>query len=47
MVIVLAALAMPQWTHTVPIVVLLCALGAVGYSYLEWKREQSPASPAS
>ena len=47
MVIVLASLAMPQWTHTVPIVVLLCASAAVGYSYLEWKREQSPARPAS
>lgn len=46
-VMVLASLAMPQWTRTLPIVVVLCASIVVGYSYVEWKREQSPASPAS
>jgi uncharacterized membrane protein len=47
-VIVLAALAMTQWAHIVLVtVVLLCTASVLTYSYVEWKREQSPASPAS
>jgi uncharacterized membrane protein len=44
MLIVLAALATPQWAHIVVIsVVLLCTAAVFAYSYLEWKHEQSPA----
>lgn len=47
-VIVLAALAMTQWAHIVLVtVILLCTASVLTYSYVEWKREQSPASPAS
>jgi uncharacterized membrane protein len=46
-VIVLAALAVAQWAHIVLVaVVLLCTAAVLTYSYIEWKREQSPASPA-
>jgi uncharacterized membrane protein len=46
--IVLGALAMPQRAHTVLLaVVMVCAVAVVAYSYLEWKREQSPTSTAS
>jgi uncharacterized membrane protein len=42
--IVLAALVMEQWAHIVLItVVLLCTATVFIYSYVEWKREQSPA----
>jgi uncharacterized membrane protein len=44
MLIVLAALATPQWAHIVVIsVVLLCTAAVFAYSYLEWKHEQRPA----
>jgi len=46
-VLVLATLTVPQWTHTLPVVAVLCASTVVAYSYLEWKREQSSARPAS
>ena len=43
--IVLAALVMEQWAHIVLItVVVLCTATVFIYSYLEWKREQNPAS---
>jgi uncharacterized membrane protein len=43
--IVLAALVMEHWAHVVLItVVLLCTAGVFIYSYVEWKREQNPAS---
>jgi uncharacterized membrane protein len=43
--IVLAALVMEQWAHIVLItVVVLCTATVFIYSYLEWKREQDPAS---
>jgi uncharacterized membrane protein len=43
--IVLAALVMEQWAHIVLItVVLLCTATVFIYSYIEWKREQNPAS---
>jgi uncharacterized membrane protein len=43
--IVLAALVMEQWAHIVLItVVVLCTATVFIYSYLEWKREQTPAS---
>ncbi|HEV2017709.1 MAG TPA: SdpI family protein [Gemmatimonadaceae bacterium] len=43
--IVLAALAMQQWAHVVLItVVLVCTATVLIYSYVEWKREQNPAS---
>lgn len=43
--IVFAALVMEHWAHIVLItVVLLCAATVFIYSYVEWKREQNPAS---
>ena len=43
--IVLAALAMEQWAHIVLITVVLLSTATVFiYSYVEWKREQNPAS---
>ncbi|MEO8908959.1 MAG: SdpI family protein [Gemmatimonadaceae bacterium] len=43
--IILAAIVIPQWAHFVLItVVVACSLGAAIYSYVEWKREQTPAS---
>lgn len=46
-VIVLAALAIPQWAHIVLVTaVLLCTAAVLTYSYVEWKREQSQASTA-
>lgn len=45
--IVLAALVTAQWAHLVLVtVVLLCTAAVLIYSYLEWKREQAPATPA-
>jgi uncharacterized membrane protein len=45
MLIVLGALVMPQWAHVVLLtVILLCTATVLIYSYVEWKREQSPAS---
>jgi uncharacterized membrane protein len=41
---VLAALFFPQWAHFILFaVVLLCSAGAMVYSYVEWRREQSSA----
>jgi hypothetical protein len=35
---------MPQWAHYVLVaVVVICSLGAVLYSYIAWRREQTPA----
>ncbi len=46
-VIVLAALTIPQWAHIVLVTaVLLCTAAVLIYSYVEWKRDQSPASTA-
>jgi uncharacterized membrane protein len=43
--IVLAALAVQPWAHVVLItVVLFCTATVLIYSYVEWKREQNPAS---
>jgi uncharacterized membrane protein len=43
--IVLAGFAVQQWAHVVLItVVLVCTATVLIYSYVEWKREQSPAS---
>src|ERR1700737_128759 len=43
--LVLAALAMEQWAHIVLITVVLLSTATVFiYSYVEWKREQNPAS---
>jgi uncharacterized membrane protein len=43
--IVLAGLVMTQWAHIVLVTVtLLCTATVLIYSYVEWKREQSPAS---
>jgi uncharacterized membrane protein len=43
--IAIAALFRVQWVHVVLVTSILLATGAVLiYSYLEWKREQSPAS---
>jgi len=48
LLITIAALLWAQWIHVVLIgVVLIATSSVVIYSYLEWKREQSPASPAS
>jgi uncharacterized membrane protein len=42
--ILIAVLAIPQWAHYVLVaVVLVCSLGAVLYSYIAWRREQTPA----
>jgi uncharacterized membrane protein len=42
--ILIAALAIPQWAHYVLVaVVVACSLGAVLYSYIAWRREQTPA----
>jgi uncharacterized membrane protein len=42
--ILIAALVMPQWAHYVLVaVVVICSLGAVLYSYIAWRREQTPA----
>ena len=42
--IIIAALVMPQWAHYVLVsVVVVCSLGAVLYSYIAWRREQTPA----
>jgi uncharacterized membrane protein len=47
LVIVLAGLAISQWAHIVLLtVVLLCVAAVLIYSYVEWKREQSPAGAA-
>lgn len=47
-VIVIGALATAQWAHTILVtVVLLITAAVLTYSYLDWKREQSPASTAS
>jgi len=36
-----------QWAHIVLVtVVLLCTAAVLIYSYLEWKREQAPVTPA-
>jgi uncharacterized membrane protein len=46
--IVLGALVTVQWAHVVmTTVILLCLATVLAYSYLEWKREQSPARSAS
>jgi uncharacterized membrane protein len=43
--IVLAGFAVQQWAHVVLItVVLVCTATVLIYSYVEWKREQGPAS---
>ena len=43
-VIVLGALVMPQWAHIVLTTsILVCLALVLTYSYVEWKREQSPA----
>jgi uncharacterized membrane protein len=43
--IVFAGFAVQQWAHVVLItVVLVCTATVLIYSYVEWKREQSPAS---
>jgi len=48
LLITIAALLWAQWVHVVLIgVVLIAASSVLIYSYLEWKREQSTASPAS
>lgn len=45
LLIVLGALVMPQLAHVVLLtVILLCTATVLIYSYVEWKREQSPAS---
>ena len=45
LLIVLGALVMPQWAHVVLLTaILLCTATVLIYSYVEWKREQSPAS---
>jgi uncharacterized membrane protein len=42
--ILIAALVAPQWAHYVLVaVVVVCSLGAVLYSYIAWRREQTPA----
>lgn len=42
--ILLAVLVVPQWAHYVLVaVVVVCSLGAVLYSYIAWRREQTPA----
>jgi uncharacterized membrane protein len=44
LVILIAALVVAQWAHYVLVaVVVVCSLGAVLYSYIAWKREQTPA----
>jgi immunity protein, SdpI family len=46
--IAVAALLLVRWVHVVLITVILLVTAAVLiYSYLEWKREQTPASAAS
>jgi len=46
--IVLGALITVQWAHLVmTTVIVLCLATVLAYSYLEWKREQSPARSAS
>jgi uncharacterized membrane protein len=48
LLISIAALLWAQWVHVVLIAVVLIATSSVFvYSYVEWKREQSTASPAS
>jgi uncharacterized membrane protein len=48
LLISIAALLWAQWVHVVLIAVVLIATSSVLiYSYVEWKREQTPASPAS
>ena len=48
LLITIAALLWVQWVHVVLIaVVLIATSSAFIYSYLEWKRKQSPTSPAS
>jgi uncharacterized membrane protein len=43
--IVLAALVMAQWAHVVLVtVIVVCTATVLIYSYVEWKREQIPAS---
>lgn len=45
--IIIAALVMPQWAHYVLVsVVVVCSLGAVLYSYIAWRREQTPVHVA-
>ena len=42
--ILIAALVAPQWAHYVLVaVVVVCSLSAVLYSYIAWRREQTPA----
>lgn len=42
--ILIAGLVTPQWAHYVLVaVVVVCSLGAVLYSYIAWRREQTPA----
>jgi uncharacterized membrane protein len=42
--ILTAALVAPQWAHYgLDAVVVVCSLGAVLYSYIAWRREQTPA----
>jgi uncharacterized membrane protein len=44
-VIVLGALVMPQWAHIVLTTsILVCLALVLTYSYVEWRREQSPAT---
>ena len=44
LLILIAALVIPHWAHYVLVaVVVACSLGAVFYSYFEWRREQAPA----
>jgi uncharacterized membrane protein len=48
LLITITALLWAQWVHVVLIAVVLIATSSVFvYSYVEWKREQSTASPAS
>ena len=45
-IMILAAFVSAQWAHVVLFaVILLCSAGVMVYSYLEWRREQRPASP--
>ena len=42
--ILFAGLVIPQWAHYVLVaVVVVCSLGAVLYSYIAWRREQTSA----
>ena len=42
--ILIAALVIPQWAHSVLITVaVVCSVGTVLYSYIAWRREQTPA----